>query len=336
MFGFGKAKRKPKPNSKPEAVKPAPARLHDLSGATMGTRWTAQFMAGDAAAEGIAAKLQAAVDLVDRQMSTWKRDSDLSRFNAGPVGEWIEVPADLAFVVEQAISVARATSGAFDITVGQQVNAWGFGPPDLTDAKDTEVPAAGCACLVVRADPPALRKTAPLSIDLSGIAKGYGVDKMAEVLEAEAVAHYLVGLDGELRCRGRKQGMPWAVSLDAPIAGETEMWDVLELSDGAIATSGDYRHFRDIDGKRVSHTIDPATGRPLDNGIASVSVCDPACWRADAFATALMVLGPERGIAIAQARNIPALFLLRTGEGITEVPTGDFDDLCARDETDSY
>jgi thiamine biosynthesis lipoprotein len=296
----------------------------------MGTRWTAQFLAADAAAETLAAALQAAVDLVDRQMSTWKPDSDLSRFNAAAVGEWVDVPADLAFVVEKAISVTRASSGAFDITVGQQVNAWGFGPPGLTDARDTETPAAGSACLDVRPDPPALRKSAPLSIDLSGIAKGYGVDKMAEALEREGVGHYLVGLDGELRCRGRKQGMPWAIGLDAPIAGEKSMWDVLELSDGAIATSGDYRHFRDVGGKRVSHTIDPATGRPLDNGIASVSVCDPACWRADAMATALMVLGPERGVAIAQARNIPALFLLRTGDGIAEVETGGFDGLCAR------
>lgn len=324
LFGFGRSRR--------PSHTPAPKSLHLLRGPTMGTSWTAQFVAATNDVPGIDQQLQAAVDLVDTQMSTWKPSSDLSRFNAAAVGDWVSIPPALAFVVAQAIAIGRSTSGAFDITIGAQVNAWGFGPKGMTEVPLSNAPAAGMAALELRADHAALRKTAALTLDLSGIAKGYGVDLMADVLEHAGIADYLVTLDGELRCAGRKPGAAgrWTVGLDAPIPGEQRLWDVLEPAKGAMATSGDYRHFRILDGKALAHTIDPATGRPLQNGIASVTVFDQLCWRADAMATALMVLGPQKGVAVAQARDLDALFLLRDESGINEVVTGEFNTLCQR------
>jgi thiamine biosynthesis lipoprotein len=242
------------------------------------------------------------------------------------------VPAELAFVVKQGLAIGKATLGAFDITLGAQVNAWGFGPAGMAGLSLDATPSTGIAALEVQSDPPALRKSARLSLDLSGIAKGYGVDRMAMVLEQAGINHYLVTLDGELRCKGRKPGADgaWTIALDAPIPGEHRIWDRLEPRDGALATSGDYRHFRVVEGKALAHTIDPATGRPLDNAVASVTVQAPECWRADAWATALMVMGPQKGVAIAQARNLAALFLIRSGVGIEEISTGDFDRTCNR------
>ena len=327
MFGF----RKPSRPATPQPATPGQAAsLQSAHGPTMGTEWAAHFVTRDDVKTKVVALIQQAVDLVDGQMSTWKPASDLSRVNAAPVGDWVPVPAELAFVVRQAIALGRATSGAFDITVGSQVDAWGFGPPGMTDPPLSSLPSAGSGALELSPDGTALRKTAPLSLDLSGIAKGYGVELMAKVLEKAGIVDYLVILDGELRLKGRKPGAEgrWSIALDAPIRGAREAWDALEPQDGALATSGDYRHFRLMDGKALAHTIDPATGRPLDNGIASVTVFDPQCWRADALATALMVLGPQKGIALAQARNIPALFLLRDDDGISERVTGPFDELC--------
>ncbi len=324
MFGFLKSAR-------PRSTQ-TPLTLHWAQGPTMGTQWIAQFVASAQAYARIVDQLQGAVDLVDRQMSTWKRGSDLNRFNAAPVGDWVAVPPELAFVAAQALSIGRTTSGAFDITLGAQVNAWGFGPEGMTEAPQSSQPAAGPMSVEVRSDPPALRKSLALSLDLSGIAKGYGVDLMAEVLEQAGIADYLVTLDGELRCKGRKPGSSgsWSIALHAPLPGAPRAWDILEPQDGSLATSGDYRHFRIHDGRVLAHTIDPATGRPLESGIASVTVFDRHCWRADALATALMVLGPQKGVAIAQAREIPALFLLRDKGGIVERATGAFNLLCQR------
>jgi thiamine biosynthesis lipoprotein len=220
MFGFLKSAR-------PRSTQ-TPLTLHWAQGPTMGTQWIAQFVASAQAYARIVDQIQGAVDLVDGQMSTWKRGSDLNRFNAAPVGDWVAVPPELAFVVAQALSIGRTTSGAFDITLGAQVNAWGFGPEGMTDAPQSSQPAAGPMSVEVRSDPPALRKSLALSLDLSGIAKGYGVDLMAEVLEQAGIADYLVTLDGELRCKGRKPGSSgsWSIALHAPLPGAPRAWEI--------------------------------------------------------------------------------------------------------------
>lgn len=301
-------------------------RLHRILGKTMGTEFRATFAATDPDLPVLGRRLKAAVDAVDRAMSTWKPDSDLSRVNRGVLNEWVPVPMALAQVVAAGLAVSLATQGAFDMTLGQAVNAWGFGPQPIADLPSQAQPLGRYRALASRLDPPALARHAPFLLDLSGIAKGFGVDEMALVLEEEGVAHYLVEIDGEVRAKGRKPGLEgdWTVALDAPLRQGREAWDVLPVRDCALATSGDYRRFVAKDGRHFSHTIDGRTGWPVKNAVASVTVAHRSCMLADAWASALMVLGERDGPAVAEAQNIAALFLIRKGDAVEERRTSHF------------
>jgi thiamine biosynthesis lipoprotein len=305
---------------------PDALRRHSLNGETMGTRYTAVFYAPaqvDVAAVG--ARLFAAVDRVDRQMSTWNPASDLCRLNDAPAHTWIAVPPELAFVLDTALQVSAQSHGAFDIGVGDLVAAWGFGPAPRAPA--TRLAAlgetAGCAVAeVLEVDRVRcqVRKRAAVSLDLSAIAKGYGVDRLAHCLQEDGIASYLVGIDGDMRARGSKPGrQSWAVALEQPASGVRSVAGVMELHDMAIATSGDYRNFVEIAGTRYAHTMDPRTRQPLSNRLAAVTVLAATCILADAWATALMVLGEVAGIALAKERGMDALFTLRDGAGLVEV-----------------
>jgi len=293
---------------------------HALNGPTMGTRWSAQFhTAPDVDPSVIQIALQAAVAEVDAQMSTWSADSDLMRLNAAPVGEWCDVPAMLMAVISLGLEIWRASKGAFDIGMGDAVTAWGFGPaeaaPDRIKAamNTNRVPASEALDLDVAAG--RLRKTAPVALDLNGIAKGYGVDRLAETLRGFGIMNALVGIDGEMRAMGlRPDAAPWSIAVEAPDAESRSAHSVLALQDAAVATSGDYRHWVEVQGRHLSHTMDPHRGAPLMNSPASVTVVAQTCAEADAWATALMVLGTEQGAALARARGLEALFLLRTGQ----------------------
>ncbi len=299
---------------------------YSVSGQTMGTRYSALFFAApgqDASAiSAINAALFAAVDQVDRQMSTWNSDSDLSRLNATPTGQWVVVPRALAAVLQAALAIGQQSSGAFDIGVGKLVNAWGFGPASspLSAPLPARPPAVDGAALEI--DHPSLRvrRLADVAFDLSGIAKGYGVDELARCLDRLGIADYLVGIDGEMRARGVKPGrQPWAVALEKPLPGMREVMGVMELFDAAIATSGDYRHFVDLAGQRYAHTMHPRLGVPVSNRLAAVTVLAPTCMIADAWATALLVLGEEGGVALACEREMDALFVLRSGDGFEQI-----------------
>lgn len=294
---------------------------HALSGPTMGTRYSAVFFApADADIEALNTALFAAVDRVDRQMSTWKPESDLNRLNAAPVGDWIMIPRELTTVLAASLRIGRASNGAFDIGVGDLVAAWGFGAagpgPDaerIAALAGQARPATTTALELDEAGRRA-RKRAPLSLDLSGIAKGYGVDEMARVMEAFAIPSWLVGIDGEMRAKGRKpDGSPWAVALERPQRGARDAMGVIELTDMAVATSGNYRHWVDMNGKTLSHTMDPNSGAPLENGLASVSVLGVTCMEADAWATAFMVLGEQVGRQRAEALGLDAIFVRGDG-----------------------
>jgi FAD:protein FMN transferase len=315
------------------AFQPAAAPdIATLSGSTMGTRFTVAYAPpAGRAPPGLAEALQAAVEAVDRDMSTWKVDSALCRFNRAPVGDWIAVPADLAVVVGEGLAIAQITGGAFDPVLGRLVDLWGFGPDGFqgqpsAEALDQARAESGFEAVRVRDAPPALLKTAPRSLDLSGIAKGFGVDRLAETLEGEGIADYLVTLDGEVRVKGRK-GVhgPWQVAVDAPVFGRSEPYDILWPPTGALATSGDYRQRRSAGGRTWSHTIDGRTGEPVDNALGSVTVAMDKCVQADAWASALLVLGPDEGPALAQAKGVAALFLVREDEGVRAVLTGGFE-----------
>lgn len=292
---------------------------HALNGQTMGTRWSALFFAVPDLDPGpVQAALQAAVDAVDAQMSTWKPDSDLMRLNAAPVGEWQDIPSDLARVLDLGLAVGRASGGAFDIGMGDAVQAWGFGPKaaDPLAIRTAMQVARRPAHEVLELDATRLRKTAPLTLDLNGIAKGHGVDRLAEVLHDHGVRDALVGIDGEMRAMGlRPDGMPWTIAVEAPDRDRRAPHSILALEDAAVATSGDYRHWITVQGRHLSHTMDPARGAPLLAAPASVTVIARTCAEADAWATALMVLGVDAGARLATQKGLDALFLSRTGTG---------------------
>ena len=286
----------------------------------MGSRWTATWesLAGDDVS-GVRAQLQEAVDRVDDQMSTWKPQSDLNRLNDAPVGVWVELPHELICVLDAALEIGRASAGAFNIGVGDLVKNWGFGFGARSADENLIAMHAPLLCdppQTLRVDTVALRamKLAPLRLDLSGIAKGFGVDQLAGVMNACGIGSWLVGIDGEMRAQGmRSDGQAWTVALERPEDEAREALGVIELVDSAVATSGDYRHFRMHKGRRVSHTMDARTGAPVENDLASVTVLADLCMMADAWATAIMVMGAQRGFAIAEKLQLPAILVTRDG-----------------------
>ena len=299
-----------------------------LEGLTMGTRWSALIDDPSVDAD-LKSRLQAVVDQVDAQMSTWTPDSDLMRLNAAPLNVWVALPDGLMTVLSAGLAISRQTNGAFEMNIGDAVRAWGFGPESISlDAikvasAERRVPATNALELDLfnkRA-----RKSAALSLNLSGIAKGYGVDRLAETARQLGHGATLCTIDGEVRATGhRRNGRPWSVAVETPDATAFAGHSILALEDMAVATSGDYRHFVTVGATRLSHTMDPRRGAPLVAAPASVSVLSPACMLADAMATALMVLGEERGIAFAEAHKISALFLQQSSKGMTANGTGAF------------
>ncbi|MEX6505926.1 FAD:protein FMN transferase [Jiella sp. M17.18] len=299
-----------------------------LNGPTMGTRWSALFFApAGFDVDPVRAALQAAVDKVDQQMSTWKPDSDLSRLNAAAPETWIAVPPQLMTVLEAALEISRASDGAFDIGVGDAVAAWGFGPAEAN--ADAVRAALGRkrrpACDLLELDQAGgrVRKHGPLTVDLSGIAKGYGVDRLAEAASASGVRAGLFGIDGELRAVGlQPNGEAWNVAVERPDRSVRAPHAVLALHDAAVATSGDYRHFVAVGDRLLSHTMDPARGGPLAASPASVTVVAATCMAADAWATALMVRGSREGAQLARRHDLDVLFIDRDGEHLRETAVG--------------
>jgi thiamine biosynthesis lipoprotein len=300
---------------------------HALNGETMGTRYSAVFFApADTDLGAIGAALLAAVDQVDRQMSTWKPDSDLNRLNAAPAHQWHAVPAELLAVLDAAVRVSIESRGAFDIGVGALVNAWGFGPtaqePDAQQIRALGRRAHRAASEVLEIDlaQQRVRKKEAIALDLSGIAKGYGVDALARALDGWGIHRYLVGIDGEMRAKGTKpDGQAWAVAIEKPVRHVREVMGVMELVDAAIATSGDYRHWVEVAGQHFAHTMNPGSGRPVDNRLASVTVVMPSCMLADAWATALLVMGAPVATELAQQRGMTVLLVLRVGDAFEEI-----------------
>nr|WP_211254944.1 FAD:protein FMN transferase [Nevskia soli] len=297
----------------------------------MGTRWSAQFHVPPTRhLAAVVDQLGAAVGAVDAEMSNWRTDSDISRLNHAEPGQWVSVSANLAAVLTRAIAIGRETHNAFNIGVGALVCAWGFGPAGGEQDPPAETTSRPClpidAVLEVDARNCRARRHVAVSLDLCGIAKGFGVDELARVLDRHGIGSWLVGIDGEMRARGRKpDGAAWAIAIEAPSFECREAMSVIELGDGAIATSGDYRHWRDVNGERISHTMDPRSGTPLLNGIASATVVAPTCTDADAYATALMVLGLTDGLALARQQGLNVLLVGREGGSIRSSGTGCFD-----------
>jgi len=295
-----------------------------LTGNTMGGTWSLKLPQHPPGltTEQLQTSCQAILDHLEAEMSTYRPDSEVSRFNRYDGADWFTVSLDLVEVVQKAHEVSEQTAGAFDITIAPCVDLWGFGPqatglrtgkvpPD--DAVDRARAHVSYQRLHARADPPALRKEdAAMRIDLSAIAKGYAAGRLARSLDELGATDYLIAVGGELRAKGTSAaGRPWHVGIEVPTPDTRRILRQIELRDAGVSTSGDYRNFFQIDTKRYSHEIDPRTGRPAVDPPASVSVVHPDSACADAFATALMVLGSKEGYQRAAALHLPALIVTR-------------------------
>jgi thiamine biosynthesis lipoprotein len=302
--------------------------VQELVGSTMGTTFSIKIVAPPETIDlpALQQDIEAVLDGINRTMSTYLGDSELSRFNAAEETGWIEVSPELCSAVEAARVVSEFTDGAFDVTVGPLVNLWGFGPaesvnePPGNDTITTAMQDIGYTKLSVDCSVPALRKESPgIYVDLSAFAKGHAVDEVAALLDARTLADYLVEIGGEMRMRGTNtRGELWAIAVETPDRAGRSVRKVVRLTDAAMATSGDYRNYFEHEGRFYSHTIDPRTGYPVTHNGASVTVVADTAAFADAAATALLVLGPEAGMELAERESIAAYFLLRLGSEFEE------------------
>ncbi|SHE51481.1 thiamine biosynthesis lipoprotein [Microbulbifer donghaiensis] len=308
------------------ACTPSP-KSWQLSGPTMGTSYHITVV--DVPAGLTRTALQQLVDgelqQVNQEMSTYIDDSELMRFNRGPVGEAVPVSAHLAQVVELSKDIYRRSDGAFDVTVGPLVNLWGFGPqPEPERVPDDAAIAAlqqqlGSDALTIERNPDRLARSRPVQIDLSAIAKGHGVDRVARLLEKQGIANYLVEIGGELRTLGRNpKGQEWRIGIESPDSAGRMVQKPISVSGKSVATSGDYRNYYEREGVRYAHSIDPRTGRPLQHRLASVTVIADTCAEADGLATALNVLGADAGLKLAERENLAVFMLVKTDEGFQE------------------
>jgi len=291
-----------------------------ISGSKMGTSYHVTIVADQPAPADLADQIDQLLSAVDQSMSTYKSQSELSQFNRLPVSQQAKASDQLWAVLQTSEKIWRESSGAFDPTVGPVVDLWGFGPVVTEDEipADQEIATAlansGFEHLLLNRSEQTISKQKTIALDLSAVAKGYAVDQVADLLEMLALPDYLVEVGGEMRLSGTNpEGNPWRVAIELPSL-MPQVQQVVAVNNSAVATSGDYRNYFEKDGVRYSHTIDPRNGKPITHNLASVTVMADRCADADAWATALMVLGEEEGMRIANKFSIPAYMLIREGE----------------------
>ncbi len=303
-----------------------------LSGHTMGTTWTVRLAAppSDPSVAQLRSEIEAVLQQVNDEMSTWQEDSDISRFNRLRAGGEMTVSESFAIVLEMALEVAELTDGAFDPTVGPLVNLWGFGPPHRRDAvpSDEDIGQALAQVGYQRLDFDGQRRRlvqpGGLYLDFSSIAKGWGVDVVAELLLGHGIDNFLVDIGGDIRSHGQRLDGPWRIAIERPVPGTREIHQIIEPGTAAIVTSGTYRQFFESDGQRFSHTIDPRSGYPVDHHAVSITViADNATW-ADAWATALGVPEPEHAYRIAVEQELAVLWILEIDGELVERYTDRF------------
>ncbi len=295
----------------------------------MGTTWSAVILSSKKGELPDDDVLKAGLDnvlvSVNDQMSTWQDDSELSTFNRFQQTGWFSVSEPLAEVVQEALNISQLSGGVYDVTVGPLVNLWGFGAAEKISsavvpeqsAIDETLSRVGYTKLAVRPDPPALKKqVAGVYVDLSSIAKGYGVDRLAAYLNGLGVTDYMVEIGGEIHVKGRSpRGDNWRIAVEKPVGLESSIQQGLNLKAGGLATSGDYRNFFSAGGQRYSHTLNPVTGYPVKHNLASVSVMAENTMLADAYATMLMAMGEVKGKTFALDKGLDAYFIWRTDDG---------------------
>ncbi|MFL6549803.1 MAG: FAD:protein FMN transferase [Povalibacter sp.] len=311
----------------------------ELSGPTMGTTYSVKIARPPRDLDAAKARIviDDALALIDKQMSTYRADSEISSFNASRSTEWKNVSPDLARLVSASLIVSAESDGVMDITVAPLVNLWGMGPEgereDLPTAAQISAARArvGYRHLSARNSPPSLRKTMPdLTIDLNAVAPGYAVDLLASRFMNMGVQNFMIDIGGEVAARGKNvEGSLWRIAVEKPVDGEPEPYAIVQLKDIAVTTSGEYRHYVIRKGHRYSHTIDPRTGRPVEHTLASVIVIAPTAFEADAWATALNVFGEEAGYSFALQRQMAAMFIVDVSGRLEPRMTPQFDQYLA-------
>ncbi|ASP39756.1 thiamin biosynthesis protein ApbE [Bacterioplanes sanyensis] len=302
-----------------------------ISGPTMGTVYNVAVVAPESTdLQPLQQRIDQRLAEINRVMSTYDPSSELSLLNQRTdVSESVVISADLADVIQMSLDVYRDSDGAFDATIGPLVNRWGFGPQERQQVP-SEVEIAAIKAQIgmdkVQLDGDRLTTSHPLYIDLSAVAKGWAVDEIAELVQQQGFAQFLVEIGGEIRAEGRKpDGSAWRIAIERPDMGlEREPQLVIELQGKGLATSGDYRNYYEVDGQRVSHTIDPVSGFPITHNLASVSVVHDSTGLADAWATALSVVGHERAMALAKQYNLAVYMIVRSGDGYAEQQSAAF------------
>lgn len=291
-----------------------------LSGQTMGVSYMVRYVEHEGREHlSLADDIDSLLKEINRQMSTWQKDSDISRFNQSVFEGWQAVPEPFLKVVQAAQMISAKTEGRFDITIRPLVSLWGF--QDNKDRYQTPHPTeiahmqqkTGWQKLQLQQSPPALKKTqGDLQIDLSAIAKGYGVDAIADLLEARQINDYMVEIGGEIRVSGSNlEGQNWRIAIESPQIGGPVLLRQLTVAQGGIATSGDYRNYYEVNNIRYSHLIDPVSAAPIRHKTVSVTIVAENTMLADGWATAMMILGVDAGLKLAEEANIAALFISR-------------------------
>ncbi|GAB2191614.1 FAD:protein FMN transferase [Sessilibacter sp. MAH1] len=304
-----------------------------LSGPTMGTTYNITIIDDELSTDPntVAMKIMNLLGDINQAASTYIKDSELMRFNRSPIGEPVVLSSELTEILQVSSDVYQLTHGAFDVTVAPLVNIWGFGPDNRREVpSDLEISDAlakvGFEKILLDATNSTATRNSDVSVDLSSVAKGYAVDKVANYLEMLGVENYLVEIGGEIRVKGHNnRGSRWRIGIEAPTLGRNDPAQAIEVEDLAMATSGDYRNYFDDDGVRYSHTIDPRTGKPITHNLASITVLHKSSAMADALATGLNVLGYEKSIKVCNDNQIPCFFIVREHDKFAEYPSETFE-----------
>lgn len=294
-----------------------------FSGMTMGTSYQVKIITNDdVPTENLGEQIENRLSSLNQTFSTYIETSELMQFNQAKTGQPQAISEDMQVVMSIAQEVYGLTDGAFDPTVAPLVNLWGFGPNESNNVipQSEQIQQAlsviGLNHLVLNKAAKKAQREQDIKLDFSAIAKGYAVDAVADLLESSGIQHYLVEVGGELRARGYKpNGDLWRIAIERPSLVQGDVQQVIALQDVAVATSGDYRNYFEKNGKRYSHTIDPRIGYPVDHELASVTVIEETAVKADALATAMMVMGPEDSLMLAEKYNIPVYILVKEADG---------------------
>lgn len=298
------------------------ADLEHIVGKTMGTTYSIKYFPGENIPKRseLTALINSKLREINSLMSTYKRDSEITKFNNTKAGVEFKISRDFYYVLDHALLVAEQTEGFFDPTIGPIVNLWGFGPAGIKEVPTEQMIAAtlkkvGYRKIILADDMSFIKKNVDgVYLDLSASAKGYGVDAISEILQKNNVKNFMVEIGGEVKTQGKKGKASWKIAIETPDLNNNRPYEaVLELDNQAVATSGSYRNFYTKEGKTFSHTINPKTGRPITHNLVSVTVIDnDSCMEADTFATALMAIGGEKSFEKAKKWGLNAIFIFQS------------------------